>query len=331
MVSPKEAVIAVTYRCNARCSMCNIWANPERDEILPEEYLKLPASLKTINVTGGEPFLRKDIVEVVRSIDSIVPRSRIVFSTNGLRTDLIVPSLLKIREFHRRLGVGISIDGTKDTHDRIRGVPGIFDSAITTVKSLRENGFGDLRIGMTLTRDNISEAVKVYQLSRSLGVEFTTTVAHNSEIYFQKTDNVGLDLTGPAMSSLTEIIESLLRSGSPKDWFRGYHLNGIVDPKIRREFASRCEAGRRYFFMSPNGDVYPCMVMNMRIGNISKVDRWDDLFSGGRGSDVAEAVQTCKEDCWMVCNTRSLIISHPFKAGAWVTKNKIRAHMSPHS
>ena len=294
----------------------------------PKEYLKLPTSLKTINVTGGEPFLRMDLVDVVRNIDARAPSSRIIFSTNGYRTDLIVAALSRVREFHRRIGVGVSIDGMMNTHDRIRGVQGIFESAVSTIKSLKENGFKDLRIGMTLTRDNVTEANQVYQMSKDLGVEFTTTFAHNSEIYFQKSNNVGPELTGPTLSSLSEITDSLLRSSSPKDWFRGYHLKGIMDPRLRSEFASRCEAGSRYFFMAPNGDVFPCMVMNMRIGNISTVNKWEDLFSGARDLEVSEAVRACKEDCWMVCNTRSLIISHPFKAGAWVLKNKVRAHLS---
>ena len=62
---PRDAVIAVTHRCNAHCVMCNVWKSRRRDELQPEHMGKLPASLKTINLSGGEPFLRADLPEFV--------------------------------------------------------------------------------------------------------------------------------------------------------------------------------------------------------------------------------------------------------------------------
>jgi radical SAM protein with 4Fe4S-binding SPASM domain len=325
-MKPKEAFVAVTYRCNSRCSMCNIWRNTEHSEMGPEHYAKLPESLRTINITGGEPFMREDILDVVRAIDSKIPSSRLVFSTNGLTSERIVDCLKEIREFHPKVGVGVSIDGLEETHDRIRGVPGIFRNAISTVKLLKASGFKDLRIGMTLMKENVGEAARVYQLSKELGVEFTTTFAHNSEIYFHKTDNSPPEFQEPAYDTVSVVLNSHLRSWSAKDWFRAYHMYGILDPKLRSEFTSRCEAGRRYLFVSPNGDIFPCMVMNERIGNLRNVDSWDDMFTQEVELRIARQVRNCTEDCWMVCNTRSLIISHPLKAGVWVAKNKVKAH-----
>lgn len=324
---PKEAVIAVTYRCNARCNMCNIWKDPGKDELEPSHYSKLPPSLRTINITGGEPFLRHDLVEIVMMIHKKLPNARLVFSTNGSMSDTVTSIVSEVLRFHRRVGVGVSIDGTRETHDRIRGVP-IYDRAISTVKQLKEIGLRDLRIGMTLSAENVEEAGKVFDLSRELGVEFTTTFAHNSEIYFRKMDNTSLDPARENLMSVYSVMRSQLRSSSPKNWFRAYHTSGIVDSALRHKFVSRCEAGRRYFFMSPGGDVFPCMVMNMQVGNIRGVERWDQLFSPEIEDRVQKAVRKCKEDCWMVCNTRSLFLRHPLRAGAWVVKNKARAHVS---
>lgn len=293
----------------------------------PKHYQKLPSSLKTINITGGEPFLRKDLVEVVRAIHSRVPSSRIVFSTNGFLTETIVSTLAEIRSFHKGIGVGVSIDGLEEVHDKIRGVKGAFERAITTVESLKRMGLKDLRIGMTLTRENLPDAKAVFDLSRTLGVEFTVTFAHNSEIYFQKTDNVPPEIASAGDQSLDGVLRAQLLSGSVKNWFRAYHIQGIMDPDLRREFISQCKAGSRYFFMTPSGDVYPCMVLNMRIGNLREVSEWDELFKGEAMAKATKAVRNCTEDCWMVCNTRSLIISHPLKAGAWVAKKKIETHV----
>lgn len=290
----------------------------------PENYKKLPSSLRTVNITGGEPFLRKDLVEVVRNIHSSAPSCRLVFSTNGMLTDTIVETIEAVRTFHNRIGVGVSIDGPEEVHDAIRGVSGSFKNAVRTVRALRSKSLRDLRIGMTLVTDNYRYAEQVYRLSKDLGVEFTITFAHNSEIYFQKTDNPHPEFSNVSESKLKGIVDAQLMSFSAKDWFRAYHVQGITSPDLRREFISRCQAGTRFFFVAPYGEVYPCMVMNMPIGNLREARDWDSLFDKDKETRIRRAVRNCREDCWMVCNTRSLIISQPLRAGLWVARNKLR-------
>ena len=307
--------------------MCNIWKSPAPDEMEPKHYEKLPHSLKTINITGGEPFLRKDLVDVLKAVHSSAPSSRIVFSTNGFLTETILKTISEIQSFHDAIGVGVSIDGLEEVHDKVRGSAGAFRKAVSTVEGLKRLGLKDLRVGTTLTQENVGDVKSVFDLSRKLGVEFSVTFAHNSEIYFQKTDNTPPELAGASGLPLSEVLESQLMSRSVKDWFRAYHVQGIMDPELRHEFVSQCKAGSRYFFVSPSGDVYPCMVMDMRIGNLRDATSWDELFSSEAVARTLHAVRNCSQDCWMVCNTRSHIISHPVRAGSWVVKNKLKAHM----
>lgn len=319
----REAVIAVTYRCNCRCLMCNIWQVADHEEMSPIEYTKLPHTLRTINVTGGEPFLRRDLLEVVRSIISSAPRSRLVFSSNGLLTDAIVDTMTAIRSYHPQVGVGISIDGTQSTHDRIRGVPGCYSKAIRTVECLRDEGFDDLRLGMTISESNVNQIHDVFQLSRDLGVEFTATVAHNSQVYFRKMDNQDFEAYKGRLRGLKEVIDAQVRSTAMKDWFRAYHLQGLIDDSIRDSYAGHCSAGRRYIFMSPNGEVYPCSVMGLSLGNLSDVRTWPDLFNHVSKMKARTAVRNCRNDCWMVCNTRSLISTNPLRAAKWIMAKKL--------
>ena len=319
----REAILAVTYRCNAKCSMCNIWKDQTLSEIEPKEYLKLPRGLRTINITGGEPFLRDDLVEVVQMLSARLPASRMIFSTNGYLTSRILDQMEEIQEFHPKVGIGVSIDGLKSMHDQIRGIPGIFDHAMTTIHELKKRGFSDLRIGMTLMLENAGEVSEVFKLSKSLGVEFTLASAHNSEIYFRKTDNAPLECYGKLGESLDEVIKSQLKSKSVKDWLRAYHTKGIYDASIRRGFGNRCRAGRDYFFMAPNGDVYPCNVLNEKLGNVTEVSNWKDLMTQPVKKRIEPIVQNCSSDCWMVCNTRSLIKAHPLRVGVWILRNKM--------
>ena len=128
-----EAAVIATYRCTHRCRMCLTWQHPSRpeEEFKPSLLEKLPA-LAFCNLTGGEPFLREDIDDIV----SVLKRKarRVVVSTNGYLTDRIVALALR----HRRTGFRISLEGLSKTNDELRGVPGSFDNgqAMTLVDGL---------------------------------------------------------------------------------------------------------------------------------------------------------------------------------------------------
>ena len=84
-----SGTVIVTYRCNARCSMCNRYKAPSKpeEEISIETIKKLPKMYFT-NITGGEPFIRTDLKDIVRELYK--KSDRIVISTNGFFTDRIV-------------------------------------------------------------------------------------------------------------------------------------------------------------------------------------------------------------------------------------------------
>src|SRR5574337_2125147 len=107
LLSPKEICIILTYRCNAKCNMCDVWHYPTKssEEITIKDIEKLPSGLRFINITGGEPFIRQDIAEI---IEVIRPKTgRIVISTNGFFTDRILGLCQKYPD----LGIRISIEG----------------------------------------------------------------------------------------------------------------------------------------------------------------------------------------------------------------------------
>lgn len=307
--------------------MCNIWKLEERESMDSKEYAKLPSSLTTINVTGGEPFLREDIVDVVREIHKAAPKSRIVISSNGMLTRRITEAMSEIRKFHPKIGIGISVDGTQDVHDHVRGVKGSFEKAIETVRQLKSAGIMDIRIGMTIVDANSHQVLEVYKLSKELGVQFTTTVAHNSEIYFRKSDNNPKKTSEKLSQDIGRIRDEHLRSFALKNWFRAYHLAGVADTSMRKQ-SKKCSAGNRFIFLDPNGCVYPCIVMDKKMGNLKEHPSLESLLSHPGAVAAMELARRCKEDCWMVCNIRSLILSHPGKSVTWILKNKPRAHIA---
>ena len=106
MVEKKlNGTVIVTYRCNARCTMCNRYKAPSRpeEELSLDVIKKLPRMYFT-NITGGEPFIRTDLADIVRELSQ--KSDRIVISTNGFFTDRIID----LAEEFTQVGIRISIE-----------------------------------------------------------------------------------------------------------------------------------------------------------------------------------------------------------------------------
>ena len=176
-----NGTVIVTYRCNARCSMCNRYKAPSRpeEEISIETIRKLPKMYFT-NITGGEPFIRTDLKEVVRELYK--KSNRIVISTNGFFTDRIVDLC---KEFPQ-IGIRISIEGLEQTNNEIRGLQNGFQRGYQTLKKLCEMGMKDVGFGMTVQDRNDPDLVPLYKISNEMGMEFATAILHNS-FYFDET------------------------------------------------------------------------------------------------------------------------------------------------
>ena len=164
-----NGTVIVTYRCNARCTMCSRYQAPSRaeEEISVETIRKLPSMYFT-NITGGEPFLREDLKDIVRELYK--KSDRIVISTNGFFTDRILDLC---REFPD-VGIRISIEGLEKTNNEIRGLEDGFNRGYTTLKKLRHMGMKDVGFGMTVQDRNAADLVPLYKLSDELGMEFAT-------------------------------------------------------------------------------------------------------------------------------------------------------------
>lgn len=326
---PFDAVIAVTYRCNARCQMCNIWQVKDHDDCKPEDYRVIPTTLKHINISGGEPFLRSDLPEIVRVVSERNPKAHILVSSNGFQPSRNVESVRQMLKYHRNLGVGISIDGIGAMHDRIRGIPGAFEKSTETVRRLRDEvGLKDIRIAFTLQDDNVGHLLDVYELSKKLGTQFTWVVAQTSSHYFQNTKNSAGHWTGGTSveGSVLELISRQLSSARPKDWARAFFSFGNLLRAQNRPRPIRCKAASSFFFIGPRGDVHACNARNLPLGNIRQ-QSWDEIWNSKQADRIRGAVAKCTDNCWMVCTARSSMIEGAPEVVAWITYNKLRAHL----
>lgn len=309
--------IIVTYRCNARCNMCDVWKSPTKpsEEIGIEVIRKLPQMFFT-NVTGGEPFVRQDLPDIITELRKRT--KRIVISTNGYFTERIVELCKKYPD----LGIRISIEGLKEANDLIRGMPGGYERTQATLKRLQEMGLKDIGFAMTIQDHNYKDLVSLYKMAREMGYEFATATVHNSH-YFHKWDNK-VERKEEVIKAIQELIVELLKSKKIKEWFRAYFNYGLINFIQGKARFLPCEMGNNGFFVDPFGDVLACNGMNekMPMGNL-KTQSFDEIWNSEAARNVRQAVRECKRNCWMIGSAAPAIHAHPVKPVGWVLKRKV--------
>jgi Fe-coproporphyrin III synthase len=326
---PYRMTYAVTSRCQARCTMCNIWQKPVQDELTLAEIDQLFAQadhFSWINLSGGELFLRPDISEIFLTI---IRRSRglylLNFPTNGVRTGDIVAAVDTIlqRTALPRLIVSVSLDGPPVLHDAVRSIPGCWEHAVQTFKRLRDRRSRRFSVyfGHTLQSANLGAFDETLDSCRSAigpvtADDFHFNLAHTSAHYY---DNEHTDALPDPERAAAEI-ERLRRKQSP----------GFLDPVafIERRYQRRigdylscgrgpyvCQAAAASCFIDPTGIVYPCSVFDAPLGALR--DHGMDLRrlwrAAGRKRTRELIINNDCPGCWTPCEAYQTLLANLFR------------------
>lgn len=267
------------------------------------------------NITGGEPFIRQDLKEIVRELYK--KSDRIVISTNGFFTDRIIDLC---KEFPN-IGIRISIEGLEQTNNEIRGLQDGFNRGYTTLKKLVEMGMKDVGFGMTVQDKNAPDLVPLYLLSNQMNMEFATASLHNS-FYFVEAKNIIHDRPMVAQN-FENLINELLNSNSPKKWFRAYFNHGLINYIYGQKRLLPCDMSFDTFFIDPYGDVMPCNGTKDKevMGNLN-TQTWDELWNSPEAENVRKKVRCCDRNCWMIGSVSPAMHKYIWKPLWWVFVHK---------
>ncbi|MCX7994757.1 MAG: radical SAM protein [candidate division WOR-3 bacterium] len=320
-----ECAVITTYRCNARCKMCYSWANPTKpeEEFRPEILKKIPEGMVRLNVTGGEPTLRKDIIEILEILNT--KAKKLELSTNGYFTKILVDIGKRFPDIRIR----ISVEGLPKLNDELRGIKNGFDHALRSILELKALGLKDIGFAIVISDKNIYDLLYLYQLCCSLGLEFSQSTMHNS-FYFFKHDNKIEDLK-IINEKMEDFIKQLLLSKRKnvklriKDWFRAYINAGLIRYMNGKERAIPCYAGTESFFVDPWGRILACNGSESPwvMGDLNTQD-FDEVWHSVEASKVRELVKNCKRNCWMTGSSVPAMRKNIIQPFYWVLKNKIR-------
>lgn len=315
---PYKLTLVATERCNLRCLGCRIWESEGRDLPLHDIRALFARSgyLSWVDVTGGEIFLREDLPEVFEAILRNVRQLAFLhFPTNGFLTDRIVAMTREIVRARPscRLVVTVSLDGPRDAHDLLRGVPGSFDRAVETFARLRELPGCRTYLGMTLSDGNRERVDEMLSGLRTLfprlsADDLHVNLFHRSPHYYRN-----LSVPPPGPEGMIRTMRAIRRR---KGWRGG--LLGLVE---RRYLA----LGERYIrgggsplpcralsagcFVGADGTVYPCVSWDRPLGRIAEAGHdLETIWNSAAAREARKLIAAARcPGCWTPCEATPAI------------------------
>lgn len=288
---PAHVILFVTGQCNAKCRHCFYWKNiasaDQGKELSLEEISRISQSLghiKMLSLTGGEPFLRKDLAQIATVMYRNNELHHLIVHTNGLLGDRIRNfATTVVRECpNLSLTISLSLDDFEEGHDTNRGVPGLFRKVLSLIDSLQ----GLRRLHSNFEID-ILTAVSSYNYRRTK--ELMDFVRNELQVDAHRLELVRGDTRDPAARSVNaeqfkDVIGYLRETWTLEKRKAKYPLASfkqVVDaltPEIEMEtrignkMIFPCKAGRTVIVIGEQGDVYPCELLSRTFGNVRSFD-----------------------------------------------------------
>lgn len=283
---PFSIVISISFRCNSKCRTCDVWRKPN-DDLTLDEWTRVFENIGRgpiyLTFTGGEPFLRKDLPEMVIAAYQHCQPEYITIPTNGILTQRIADGVAMICENapNSRIGINLSLDGIGAEHDDIRLVPGNWDKSMQTWKTLKElqqqHSNLVLSVHTVISKFNIKRFRDIYTGLQTLAPDSYITEVAEERV---ELDTVGLDITpmardyAPVADFLSQHARSTRTRGFARvtQSFRAAYYQLAKRTLIEQRQIVPCFAGWASGHIAPNGDVWSCCIRAEPVGNLRKTN-----------------------------------------------------------
>lgn len=283
-LSPKEMIINLTYLCNSRCTMCNIWQNDGKGEMTIKQWKKamddpIFTRITTLTLSGGEPVLTKDFNKKVRVIVAAMPSlKKVNLITNGFAQKLILQKVNFLLNLGKKknfeLGVSISLDGVGKTHEVTRGISNAFEKTYSTIKKLQQLqkkhdfciGSGAVLMKQTIDEvDSFQEWAKNHNLDLNFQIvgfhnTFVNNLDRKKELDFKQDQG---------MRNFLRFLKLKAKPISIFDFNAYYWADMYSFYKRGTKRTTPCPFLKDQFVLDCKGDVFYCL-SEPAIGNIFK-------------------------------------------------------------
>jgi len=330
---PINVTFSVTRNCQSRCRTCYIWKQECREELsLPriESLFRSIGWTYFFNVSGGEPFLREDLPEIVGLACRYMRPAVIHIPTNALapgRIETMTERILAIISTEAPgtvLTIKPSMDGIGADHDEIRGVPGNFERLLDTLERLKalRCSHSNLHVGVgtVISRFNAANLLKIIDFAGTLGVDtYINEVAEEREEFF----NIGSGITpaGESYGEIMEVFKKAVRSrmkgmrplSRVTTAMRLVYYDIVTDYLRTGKQVIPCYAALMNVHVNSDGGIWPCAILAYRgqMGTVGDDTDFLDIWKSRKAADIRASIRRKECACPLANQAYSNILLHP--------------------
>ncbi len=336
---PFVLTFSVTNACQSRCKTCNIWKiYPDKhrsfkDELTVDEIRTIFRSMGRVyflNLSGGEPFLRPDLPQIIEAAVEHLRPAILHSPTNAIAVDRVLSHTERILEILKEKSpktpftVKPSLDGVGALHDEIRGVKGNWEKLLATIEGLTElaKKYENLHVEVGTVVSNFNKHCldEIEDFVHSLGVQ-----SYRNEIAEQREEflNIGDPITpsgaeyAELMQGFAEKVRANLKHKRPLARITEslrlvyYELAAKIVAENRQVIP--CYAGISNVHLTPYGDLWPCCVLGYAkpLGNLRQVDYdFDKIWHSQQAKEVRRSIKNRECACPLANQAYSNILCH---------------------
>jgi MoaA/NifB/PqqE/SkfB family radical SAM enzyme len=328
---PNYLIFFVTSECNLHCKFCSNWARNEthkhEQELSLIEIYKIAKNfpdLFYLTITGGEPFLRKDLYKIITIFKRTTGVEIINITSNGFFTDIIEQQIHHIFRLNPtlHLNIDISIDEIGKNHDAIRGVIGSFENAIHTLKKLYElkkiypqleirtsttfSYFNQTEISATMDwiRKNLHISMPTISIIRGIPRDPKSAELDKKKLFsFIKTTT---QFMKSKIRSERNPLKILLETIKLVNW--EINLNNLLE----KHYNFHCVAGKKLLIIDDIGEVFPCEILPDSLGNLrSSHYNLKILTQTNKYKQIIQKIHNSKCNCTFECAIQDSLVNSP--------------------
>jgi MoaA/NifB/PqqE/SkfB family radical SAM enzyme len=346
-IHPTVLIFNCTWVCDARCEMCNNWKwGNRKEDVTIDQIDRIMASpfwhaVENLNISGGEPTTRNDLVQMVELFHRRLPRMRkIGINTTGLTPQRAIPMLTRIVEFcganNLLISIRVSLDGIGDVHGQVRHVERGFEKASKTIEAMRElaarSPHFQFGLASTIFAKNLDDAKHIQEWARAKDLDivfnmlrFTDNMLHNRDLEA----TIGFGSREEEFMRgffLDRVAEEPVLSGQA---FMYLHYADMIANGYHRTMP--CPFQRQGLLLNPNGDLFYCE-NSAKLGNALDTPAGELYFAKAnlahREALKHDTCPTCLSPCQVNVGAMKQVVPYvKFLARAYKVKHDPSRHI----
>jgi len=346
---PYFVTLIVSWRCNAKCIMCDVWKKKPEDELDAQRLvntMKKISNARIVRLTGGEPFLHSGMADIFNGIVQHTNAELIHITTNGILTSAITEFIKNVKH-KNKIHIKISLNGVGENYDRIMGTPGAYKKVMRTLEQLKtlqvQHSF-ILGVNQTITdRQAYLDSREIRAICAEHDIPYLPVIAYEKVALYDQ------DSAGPKSSvkesyisfkpfgdftevELKAMLEDFMSDSSKisnvlERFVKQYYLRGLYNRIVLKKSKPhpKCVALRNHIRLMPNGDVLTCLHNTTVVGNLNH-EPLKNIMQRPKTKAMRKWVVDCT-GCWAGCEIiPSAIFSYdtigPFLQSLYAPKKK---------